>query len=74
MVNHSKKEYVRCVVHTNTIEGFWSLVMRGTDGTHHAVSREYLQGYVNEYIWRYNRGDEQSLFALLVLRSAFPVR
>ncbi|MGH9087089.1 MAG: IS1595 family transposase, partial [Acidimicrobiales bacterium] len=74
MVNHSKREYVRGVVHTNTIEGFWSLVKRGIDGTHHAVSREYLQGYVNEYVWRYNhRGDEQSLFALLILRSAFPV-
>lgn len=46
MVNHPRTEYVRGVVHTNTIEGVWPLVKRGIDGTQHAVSREHLQGYV----------------------------
>lgn len=36
---------------------FWSLVKRGIDGTHHAVSWKYLQGYVNEYVWRYNHRE-----------------
>ena len=34
-------------IHTQTIEGFWSLVKRGLSGTHHMVSRKYLQGYLN---------------------------
>jgi transposase len=58
-------------VHTNTIEGFWSLVKRGIAGTHHAVSAKWLQGYLNEYAWRYNhRDDGQAMFLTLLLRSA----
>jgi transposase len=74
-VNHSEREYVRGTVHTNTIEGFWSLVKRGITGSHHWVSRKWLQGYLNEYVWRYNHRDDNGpdLFALLVVRSAFPV-
>lgn len=73
-VKHRAKVYVSGYIHTQTIEGFWSLVKRGITGTHHSVSRKWLQGYINEYAWRYNhRHDDKSLFALLVLRSAFPV-
>lgn len=62
-------------MHTNTIEGFWSLVKRGISGTHHAVSPKWLQGYLNEYIWRYNyRDDPRAMFELLILRSAFPAQ
>ncbi|HML01377.1 MAG TPA: IS1595 family transposase, partial [Acidimicrobiales bacterium] len=53
-INHSEGVYVSGDVHTNTIEGFWSLVKRGISGTHHAVSAKWLQGYLNEYAWRYN--------------------
>jgi transposase-like protein len=53
-VNHSKLEYVRGTAHTNTIEGFWSQLKRSLDGTYHAVSPKYLQGYVNEFVFRYN--------------------
>ena len=50
---------------------FWSLVKRGISGTHHSVSKKYLQGYLNEYVWPYNhRGDPRSMFELLILRSA----
>jgi len=74
-VNHHAGEYVRGEAHTQTIDGFWSLVKRGIDGTHHAVSPKWLQGYLNEYVWRYNhRGDGRSMFAQLILRSAFPLR
>ena len=38
-------------MHTNTIEGFWSLVNRGITETHHAVSAKWLQVYLNEYAW-----------------------
>jgi transposase-like protein len=56
-IHHAAKVYVDGDVHTQTIEGFWSLVKRGIGGTHHAVSAKWLQGYLNEYVWRYNRRD-----------------
>ena len=57
-------------VHTNTIEGFWSLVKRGIGGVYHAVSAKHLQGYLNEYAWRYNhRGCKRAQFEMLLLRA-----
>lgn len=53
-VNHSKYEYVKAGVHTNTIEGFWGQLKRSLDGTYHSVSPKYLQLYVNEFVYRYN--------------------
>jgi transposase len=53
-VNHSKQEYVRAGIHTNTIEGFWGQLQRSIDGTYHCVSPKYLQLYVNEFVFRYN--------------------
>lgn len=74
-VNHSEREYVRRTAHTNTIEGFWSLAKPGVTGSHHWTFRKWLQGYLNEYVWRYNHRDDNGpdLFALVVVRSAFPV-
>jgi len=70
-IRHSEKVYVSGDVHTNTIEGFWSLVKRGIDGVYHAVSAKHLQGYLNEYAWRYNqRHSGRSKFEALLLRSA----
>lgn len=54
-INHSQKVYVVGEVHTNTIEGFWSLVKRGIGGVYHSVSAKYLQQYLDEYSFRYNR-------------------
>jgi transposase-like protein len=56
-VNHSKEEYVRGAVHTNTIEGFWGQLKRSISGTYHVVSPKYLQLYVNEFCFRYNYRD-----------------
>ena len=44
-------------VHTNTIEGFWSLVKRGIGGVYHQCPKKYLQTYLDEYSFRYNRRD-----------------
>jgi transposase len=44
-------------VHTQTIEGFFGLFKTGVRGAHHAVSRKWLQGYLNEWAWRYNRRE-----------------
>jgi transposase-like protein len=56
-INHSSGVYVMDDVHTNTIEGFWSLVERGIGGSHHAISQKFLQSYLDEYAFRYNRRD-----------------
>jgi transposase len=62
-VNHSERIYVAGDSHTNTIEGFWSLIKRGIGGVYHNVGRHYLQTYLNEYSFRYNRRfDEQPMF------------
>ena len=66
-IRHSEKIYVSGDVHTNTIEGFWSLVKRGIGGVYHAVSKKHLQGYLNEYAWRYNhREDGKAQFERLL--------
>ena len=67
-VNHSKGEYVRNAAHTNTIEGFWSLLKRQINGIHHSVSPKHLHRYCNESVYRYNAKklaqDERFLNAL----------
>jgi transposase-like protein len=65
-VNHSRNEYVRGNVHTNSIENFWSLLKRGVLGTYHNVSRKYLPLYLNEFVFRYNNRKNPDLFALAV--------
>lgn len=59
-VLHSAKVYVEGDVHTNAIEGFWSLVKRGIAGVFHQVGPHYLQHYVNEYAFRYNHRDDET--------------
>lgn len=53
-VNHSAKEYVNAMAHTNGIENFWSHLKRGIDGIYHWVSKEHLQSYVDEFVLRFN--------------------
>lgn len=68
-VNHESKIYVIGNAHTNTIEGFWSLLKRGINGVYHAVSPKHLQKYVNEYAFRYNhRKDEKPMFLTVLER------
>ncbi len=68
-VNHSAKVYVEGNVHTNTIEGFWSLLKNGIRGAHHSVGATKLQSYVNEYTFRYNhRDDGRPMFAAITDR------
>src|SRR3970040_559 len=49
-----RKEYARGPVHTNTIEGYFSILKRGLIGTFHHVSEAHLQRYVTEFGFRYN--------------------
>jgi transposase-like protein len=62
-VNHGLKQYVVGAVHTNTIEGFWSLVKRGMVGTFHKVSAKYLPLYIAEFQFRYNNRNNENIFA-----------
>lgn len=53
-VNHSIGEYVRGDAHTNTIEGYFSIMKRGINGVYHHVSRQHLKRYLAEFDFRYN--------------------
>lgn len=53
-VNHSINEYVRGDVHTNTIEGYFSIMKRGITGVYHHVSSKHLKRYLAEFDFRYN--------------------
>ncbi len=56
-------------IHTNTIEGFWSLVKRGIGAVYHAVSAQHLQSYLDEYVFRYShRDDPGSMFDAMPAR------
>lgn len=53
-VSHGKGEYVRGAVHTNTVEGYFSILKRGVNGTYHRISPAHLHRYLNEFDFRYN--------------------
>jgi len=53
-VNHYDEEYVRGIVHTNSVEGFFSTLKRGIYGIYHQVSAKHLQKYCDEFAFRYN--------------------
>src|SRR5665213_2328793 len=57
MVNHSIGEYVRGNIHTNTIEGYFSILKRGVVGTYHHVSQQHLKRYLAEFDYRYNERE-----------------
>lgn len=55
-VKHGAKEYVKpgTDIHSNTIEGVFSLIQRGLMGTFHSVTRKHLPNYLNEFQFRWN--------------------
>jgi transposase-like protein len=68
VVRHSRGEYVIGAVHTQTIDGFWSLIKRGIMGTYHKVSAKYLPLYVAEFEFRYNNRKNADIFGAAVAR------
>jgi len=67
-VNHSEKEYVRGIYHTNSLEGFWSQLKRSIRGTHVHVSKKHLHKYLGEFEYRYNmRANPSLMFDRLIL-------
>ncbi len=66
-IQHDARIYVNGDIHTNTIEGFWSLVKRGISGVYHSVSRKHLQSYLDEYAFRYShRSDDDPMFQTML--------
>jgi transposase len=70
-VQHSQRIYVSGNVHTNTVEGFFGHFKTDVRGTHHSVSRRWLLGYLNEWVWKWNRRkDEVAMFWQLLADAA----
>jgi hypothetical protein len=65
-VDHHRKQYVVGAVHTNTIEGFWSIFKRGVVGTFHKMSAKYMPLYVAEFQFRYNNRMNPDIFGTAV--------
>lgn len=60
-INHSQKQYAnKDGVHTNTIEGFWSIIKNGIKGQYHVLSKKYLPFYLAEFSYKYNRRTNSS--------------
>ena len=70
-VRHAAGEYVVGDAYTNTVEGFFGNLKTGIRGNYKKVSHRWLQGYLNEFTWRYNhRHDRKAMFETLLLRAA----
>lgn len=65
-VSHETGRYVIGAVHTNTIEGFWSIFKRGIVGSFHKVSKKYLPLYVAEFQFRYNNRFNTDIFGAAI--------
>jgi transposase-like protein len=67
-VNHHDDEWVRGDVHTNSIEGVWSLLKRSIVGSYHQLSAKHLPAYLDEMSFRFNNRDNPYLFRDTVKR------
>ena len=74
-VRHAQHEWVHGQVHTNTIEGVWSLLDRSILGAYHKVSKKHFPRYLDELEWRFNNRNNPYLFrdTLLELIGAKPM-
>lgn len=61
-VNHKAEEWVRADVHTNSVEGVWSLLKRSIVGSYHQLSAKHLDSYAQEMAWRFNNRDNPFIF------------
>lgn len=70
-INHSAGIYVEGDTHTNTVEGFFGHLKPSIRGTYRRISHRWLQGYLNEFVWRRNaRLESESMFEQLLQRAA----
>jgi len=67
-IDHRNDEWVRGIVHTNTVESVWSLLKRSVVGTYHQLSGEHLPAYLDEMAFRFNNRENPYLFRDTLLR------
>ncbi|MDQ2982601.1 MAG: IS1595 family transposase [Actinomycetota bacterium] len=67
-VNHSKDEWVRGQIHTNTVESAWSLFDRAVMGSYHKLSVKHLPAYLAEFEFRFNNRENPHLFRDTILK------
>ena len=68
IINH-QEQYVEGEKHTNTIEGFWSLLKRAWYGSHHHYKVAYTPLYVAEACYKYNYRNHENIFGKFVKES-----
>ena len=56
-VNHSAKEYVNGMAHTNGVGSVWSAIKRGFNGVYHHWSKKHCQRHINKFTFRLNQGN-----------------
>jgi len=56
-VNHSAKQFVDGMAHTNSVESVWAVLKRGYYGVYHSFSEKHMQRYLNEFTFRLNEGN-----------------
>ena len=61
-VNHSAEEWAVGDVHTNSIEGVWSLFKRSIVGAFHKMSVKHMDRYLEELEWRFNNRNNPHIF------------
>jgi transposase-like protein len=66
VIDHERGQHVVGAIHTQTIEGFWSLIKRGIMGSFHKVSKKYLPLYVAEFEFRYNNRFNSDIFGAAI--------
>jgi hypothetical protein len=66
IIDHARGQYVVGAIHTQTIEGFWSIFKRGVVGTFHKMSRKYMPLYVAEFQFRYNNRENADIFGTAI--------
>jgi transposase len=66
-IRHRQSIYVEGNVHTQTVEGFFGHFKNDVRGTHHSISRRWLDSYLNEWVWKWNhRKDDEAMFRQLL--------
>jgi transposase len=70
-IRHSQRIYVSGDVHTNTVEGFFGHFKTDVRGTHHSISKRWLGSYLNEWVWKWNRrDDDEAMFRQMLSNAA----
>jgi len=67
-VDHSRDEWVRGQIHTNTVESVWSLFDRSVIGAYHKLSVKHLPAYLDEAAFRWNNRTNPYWFRDTILR------